>query len=150
MCMYMHMSCSVHQLYYVTLHHINYNPLSSITTLISLTLLHTMIIATYTWKLSPAVRSAGQPLPPSFACAKAVTLGAGFIERQRLQLDMKSPLGGDSCFRIQTTIALDCNARESWLERSNKHINLYIWLYKNKKPETNLTLSGCLIYNVAS
>ena len=46
-----------------------------------------------------------QPLPPSFACAKARAPAKGFIERQRLQLDMMSPLGGASCFRIKTTAA---------------------------------------------
>jgi hypothetical protein len=45
-----------------------------------------------------------QPWPPSFAGTKAVTTGAGFIERQRLQLDMKVPLGGTSCFFKWTTV----------------------------------------------
>jgi len=33
-----------------------------------------------------------------------VTSGAGFIERQRLQFDMKSPLGGASCFLNEITV----------------------------------------------
>ncbi len=45
-----------------------------------------------------------QPWPPSFACAKAVTTGAGFIERQRLQFDMIAPLGRNSCFCNETTV----------------------------------------------
>ncbi len=45
-----------------------------------------------------------QPWPPSFACAKAVTTGAGFIERQRLQFDMSAPLGRTSCFCNETTV----------------------------------------------
>ena len=45
-----------------------------------------------------------QPWPPSSACAKAVTPGAGFLERQRLQFDMRAPLGRPSCFGNRTTV----------------------------------------------
>jgi len=45
-----------------------------------------------------------QPWPPSFACAKAETTVAGFLERQRLQFDMRAPLGRTSCFCIRTTV----------------------------------------------
>jgi len=56
------------------------------------------------WQKYPSGPARWQPWPPSSACAKAVTPGAGFLERQRLQFDMRAPLGRPSCFGNRTTV----------------------------------------------